>query len=140
MRDAGIKEHTVWIYDSIGKCTHELYFRLPSTEEHIEYRKNLFVREGDEAKNESFRIQAKMGYRILLGFKKGTFGLDGQPYASDPDDPDYRQDWKEIIAQDASDILAAVAQKAFAAVFIAPDQDKDLNHLPDERVDGPLGS
>jgi len=119
MRDLSAQKNIVEIQDGISGDVHEMHYRPPTTEEIAAYQNGLFERRGRKLRSRITENRLKYGARILTGFKKGTFGCDGRPFASDPADPDYREDWKEQLVKNAPDVVCAVALVAFESTGVS---------------------
>lgn len=113
MRDFAAEKNVAQIRDGISGDVHEIYFRLPTNEERAAYQNGLFQRSGRKLLTRVLENRIKFGGRIIVGFKKGTIGINGQPFSSEPEDPAYREDWKNLLIQSAPDIVSAVAVTAF---------------------------
>jgi len=83
----------------------------------------------------AIQTRIKFGAKLLVGFSKGTFGLNGKAIASDPQDPDYYPDWKELLVKEAPDIVADVARDAFEGTKVVTDDGSSL----DEDIDALVG-
>jgi hypothetical protein len=119
MRDLSALKNIVEIQDGISGDVHEIHYRNPSVEEMAGYQNGLFERRGRKLRNKIFENRLKYGGRIITGFEKGSFGCDGKPLASDPSDPDYREDWKEQLVKNAPDVVCAVAMVAFESTGVS---------------------
>lgn len=113
MRDFGAEKNVIEIRDGISGDVHEIYYRPPTNQELAAYQNGLFERSGKKLRNKIFDTRLKFGARIITGFKKGTLGMDGDAFASDAADPDYRSDWKDLLLKHAPDIVSTVAVAAF---------------------------
>jgi len=122
MRDLASK-NTAKINDGISGDIHEIYYRAPTNEERSAYLNGAVKRSGKKLIPKVFETRIKFGSAIITGFKKGTIGIEGQVFSSDPNDPDYREDWKAQLVNQAGDIVAAVAVCAFEAT--AADQETE---------------
>lgn len=89
------------------------------TLERAAYSVRLFERKGNKFINKTFDARLDFGTKIITGFEKGTFGVDGKAFSCDASDVDYRQDWKELLVATASDVVSAVAQLVFEATGAA---------------------
>lgn len=91
-----------------------LHYRLPTTMERAAYTNQSFQRQGDELV--SLRGDARMeaGLQIITGFRFGDF-LDGddKPFASEPEHPAYRENWKELLMDGGSDLVELLAIRVF---------------------------
>ncbi len=119
MRDFAAERNTLDIQDGITGDVHEIYYRMPTNEERAAYQNGVFERRGQKLKSRVFENRLKFGSRIISGFAKGTLGIEGKPFSADPSDPDYRQDWKDLLIRYAGDIVASVAANVFEATGAA---------------------
>lgn len=132
MLDLGAQRNVVEIRDGISGTVHEMHYRPPTNAEIASYQSGLFERKGRKLKNRVHETRVKYGLKILTGFKKGSLGINGKPFSCDPEDPDYRADWKELLSQGAPMIIAAVAQAAFEGTGVAQD---DVELLDEDEVE-----
>jgi len=116
MRDLGVREHTAKVND--GCAVHEILFRRPTKQEIAAYTTSLFKRQGNKIIQQVHESRMKFGLRIIIGIKKGTLAYEGRPFSSDPNDPDYREDWKVLLEKNAPDIVMAVAQTVFEGISV----------------------
>lgn len=119
MRDLSALQNTAQIQDGMSGDVHEIHYRNPSVEEIAAYGNGLFERRGRALRSRAVQNRLKYGSRIIVGFRKGTIGCDGRPFSSDPHDPDYREDWKELLVKNAPDIVCAVAMAAFESTGVS---------------------
>ncbi len=119
MRDFSAEKNVIEIQDGISGDVHEVSFRTPTNEERAAFQAGLFKRKGSKLVGSIFESRMKYGARIITGFRKGTLGMDGRPFASEPGDPDYREDWLALIVEHAPDIVQAVAMAAFEGTGIS---------------------
>ncbi len=116
MRYLGVQEHIARIND--GTAVHEILFRRPTKQEIAAYTTSLFKRKGNQIIQQVHESRIKFGLRIMLGFVKGTLSYQGKPFSSDPNDPDYRKDWKLLFEKSAPDIVMALAQTIFEGTSV----------------------
>ena len=148
------------IADVVGGCTHVVYARQPTDRERFLYEARRYERRGNTIYDRLPRQRRSYGRRILTGFIKGTLGdEEGHPIASDPEDPDYREDWADLIAASfpqAFDVAAKVMfegtstvprrtgeeeQEEIQVVYSdEPGEGDPLDHETLEEVDRPLAS
>lgn len=91
----------------------ELYYRNPTTQEEVEYQSKLFKRQGKKVLINAFGTRLDMGLKILTGFREGDFGIEGKPISSDPQNPDYKENWKDLLKENAADIITAFSFAIF---------------------------
>ena len=119
---------------------HELYYRTPTTEEMVGFQAEGLVRKGRKIVDRMVHARLKYGLRVLIGFKKGTIGFDGELISSDPaDKKHYRKDWKELLGKAAPQLVAAVGQAAFDGVRLGKDLEgiEVVSEVDSELLDEP---
>jgi len=119
MRNLNAPYNIAYVRDGVSGDLHELHYRLPTNAERVSYQAGLWVRKGKQLINQALETRLRMGSQLLVGFVKGSIGMDGKPFASDPNDPDYREDWRELLLQYAPDVVAVVALAAFEGTGVA---------------------
>lgn len=114
MRDLTRSEkNKLTIHDARSGTDIELYYRNPTTQEEVQYQSKSIKRIGRKIVVNTFETRLEMGLQILTGFREGDFGFDGKPISSDPASPNYREDWKELLKENAADIIATFAFTIF---------------------------
>src|SRR5512138_3248107 len=93
-----------------------VYYSTPTASQMRAYRQESIRRRGKKVVVENFDPALKYGLEILTGFEDGAFGFDGVPISADPASPAFREDWKALLKETASDIVTAVAYVAFDGV------------------------
>jgi hypothetical protein len=126
MRDFSADRNVIEIQDGISGDIHEIYYRLPTNEERASYQSNLISRRGKKIQTRIFETRIKFGGKLVTGFRKGTLGIEGKAFASDSTDPDYREDWKELLLKFAPDVIASVAVTAFEATGVQREPEDDV--------------
>ena len=106
------------IQDNISGSTIVLSYRMPTTQESINYTNQLTQRRKNKLVMRFGETRQKFGALILVGFRTGDFErlVDGEyvPMASDPQDKEYFfPEWKEHIKKHAPDIIEALAIHVF---------------------------
>ena len=101
MRILNAERNTLVIKDNTTGTDLEVYYRMPTTQERMNYAAETMKRKGSKIfmlKN-SLPQQIKYGKLLITGFRKGDFGLpDGKPFSSDPaETADYKSDWKDLL-------------------------------------------
>jgi len=136
MRNLDSAENRCRIKDGMSGDVHEITYRAPTNAEIAAYHAKSFERKGKRVVSRLTDVRLEHGKKIITGFKKGTFGIGGAAFASDPDDPDYRSDWKDLLADSAPDIVALVGLQAFeGTTLLATEEDEDGGE--EEEKDGP---
>lgn len=97
-----------------GKIT--LFYASPSTSQVRAFHKESLRRKGNKVLVDSFDPALKYGLEVITGFDEGAFGYGGQPISADPASPNYREDWKELLAETACDIVITLGRLVFEGV------------------------
>lgn len=126
MRDFAVERNVLEIQDGISGDVHEIYYRMPTNEERAAYQNGAFERRGRKLRARIFENRMKFGARIITGFRKGSLGVGGKAFSCEPDDPDFRQDWKDLMIEHAGDIVASVAACVFETTGAAREADLEL--------------
>ncbi|MHC1726497.1 MAG: hypothetical protein AB9866_10885 [Syntrophobacteraceae bacterium] len=113
MRDLAAQRNVIEINDGASGDVHEVYYRMPTNEERAAYQNGAFAVKGRKLQARIFENRIKFGARVITGFKKGTLGIDGKAFSSEANDPDYREDWKTQLVENAGDIVTAIAAFVF---------------------------
>jgi hypothetical protein len=114
MRDLARSErNAIAINDAVSGSTLELYYRTPKTSEMAAYQAKFIKRQGKKVLINSFETRLEFGLKIITGFREGDFGVDGKPISSDPSSPNYREDWKRLLKENAADVVTVLAFTVF---------------------------
>jgi hypothetical protein len=95
-----------------------VFYSTPLASQIKAYRQASIKRKGDKVVMNTFDPALKYGLEIITGFEEGAFGYDGKPISADPTSPNYREDWKSLLAETAADIVTIVAAVAFDGVKV----------------------
>lgn len=126
------EKNTLTVLDTRSGSEIELYYRNPTSREEALYNTRLVKKKGAKIVIRSFDVREEFGLKILTGFRTGDFGVDGKPISSDPNDPNYRDDWKRIVAEGASDIVRTLALTVFEGVRVDSTADIELEEAVEE--------
>lgn len=119
MRDLSVNQKNILIInDGRSGSTLELYYRNPTTEEEAGYQVKMVKRQGKKVILNLHPTRIEYGLKVLTGFREGDFGLDGKVISSDPSSENYREDWKELFKQGASDIIAILGRTVFEGATV----------------------
>jgi len=128
-RRLGAELNTLKLIDNLSGSELEIYYRMPTAQEHIQYTNSLSQRRGNKVVSRVAETRQKFGARILKGFREGDFERpDGKggwlPLASDPQSKHYAEDWKKQVQDLAPDVIESLAIRVFeASTQAAPDED-----------------
>lgn len=104
----------------------ELYYRNPTTQEEVEYQSKLFKRQGKKMLINAFSTRLEMGLKILTGFREGDFGIEGKAISADPQSQHYKENWKELLKENAADIITAFSFAVFEGARIDTGTEMDF--------------
>lgn len=143
MRELNPTRNILSINDELAGCTHEFYYRMPTTAERIQYQAGLYQRKGNKVINKAYAQQIKFGQKMITGIKAGTLSYDGVALSSEAGTPGYREDWKTILETCAPELLALLARAIFESTSIGTGQtglemaieDEDGNIVAEETPD-----
>jgi len=124
--------NSIAINDARSGTEIELYYRNPTSREEALYQARLVKRKGGKVIVRSFDTRLDFGLKILTGFRDGDFCVDGQPISSTPDSPHYREDWKSIVAEGASDIVRTMAFTVFEGVRVQSADEIEIEETVEE--------
>jgi hypothetical protein len=114
MRDLTRSDKNSLIIDDSRSGTEiQLFYRNPLTEEEVAYQAALYRKHGKKVRLNSYEARLKYGLKILTGFREGDFGQDGAPISADPASPYYRENWKDLLRDEAPDIVTTFAFAIF---------------------------
>jgi len=126
MRDLETSDRNIiTISDARSGTEIELYYRNPTTQEEVEYQTKLYKRKGNKLLLNP-RVKIDLGIQILTGFREGDFGVSGKPISSDPNNSNYRPDWKDLVKRTAGDIISTFATVVFEGARVASDTDVEV--------------
>jgi len=134
------------ITDPIGGGSVEFSYRTPTTEERQRYNSALFSAKGRKVKVTVAEARQKYGLIILTGIREGDFlhadqadqtdhadhaaqAGDGNapavPISSDSSSPNYRTDWKTLVASYAADLVETMAAHVFEGARVQSSDDQE---------------
>lgn len=114
------------LHDNISGSTIVLFYRTPSAKQQAAYTNGMTKRVRNELKNCTGEQRQKYGKDILIGFREGDFLMPGKPedanydkdgggvrFSSNTNSPCYDENWKDLVAEFAPDLIEALAIHAF---------------------------
>lgn len=106
-------ENLLKINDAVSGTKIELAYRMPTTQEMVQYQARQVKREGGKVILKPFETRLKFGLEILTGIRDGDFGYNGKPVSCNPQSADYKENWKEMLKESAADIITTLAVTVF---------------------------
>ncbi|ACL05236.1 conserved hypothetical protein [Desulfatibacillum aliphaticivorans] len=109
------------IQDNVSNSKIVLFYRTPLPSEMAAYHNETVRRKGKKLEVRVAQARLKYGEKILVGFRDGDFAravkeneeVKTVPMASDPNSPNYCQDWKDQVMKNASDLVMLLAGHVF---------------------------
>lgn len=100
------------IFDKMSQSEITFYYRKPKSSEYIQYQSSI-IHNIVNKKNveDAQKIQIEWVLKFLIGFKKGSFVINGKEIASDKSDPDYYEEWKELLKEEEAPLLLTIAKE-----------------------------
>lgn len=113
-----------------------VYYRDPTTKEMHQYQNESVQRKRNKVVFRHSEAQLKFGNKILVGVKDGDFGApdaSGKMVAisSDPQSPQHREDWRELLLKHGSAIIMALGAHVFGGTE-ALDGEEDAEDIDDD--------
>lgn len=137
----------ITVKDNLGGADIIVYYRTPTAEELRKIRTGGLVKDQKTGKrvfdqNANDRKICDFALAILTGFRDGDLGIDdaagnSQPISSDPSKPNYFPDWKTLIADTCSDILAYVGSRVANGASAPKDADT-IDFADDDSEEGAI--
>lgn len=118
------------IEDNISGDSVTLYYTLPTNKQRLAYQNASVERHNGRIVNRTVEARQKYGLEILTGVKAGDLEIEQNgkwvPLVTDPAQPGYREDWKDIVLEQAADLVELLAAQVFdVSARIARDQGED---------------
>ena len=118
------------IDDNITGESVTLFYTLPTNHQRLAYQGASVERVDGKIINRTIEARQRHGLEILTGVKAGDLEVekDGEwvPLITDPKQPGYREDWKDIVLEQASDLVELLAAQVFdVSARISRDQGED---------------
>jgi len=111
------KEKLVVIVTTSGEEV-GVYYREPTTKEMHQYHAEAIQRKRNKVTFRYSEAQYKFGLIIMTGIREGDFGAPGDDgkvvaISSDPNKPNYRKDWLELMQRHAGAVIIALGAHVF---------------------------
>jgi hypothetical protein len=114
------EQNRLVIADGISGDKIVLFYRQPTAAEYIRYHSETVERkDGKTTFDEEARID--FAREILTGAADGCLVFDGRPVSTDPANPAYDENWKQLIRETAADWLMLLAGVAFDGQVRVPE-------------------
>lgn len=90
----------------------KFFYTNPDTDVHIKY-KSAILNASVKGKSieEVQKIQIEFGLKLINGIRKGDFSYKKKELSTDPNDPDYVPEWKEVVKKVAGDIVISFVEQ-----------------------------
>ena len=129
-----IESNLLVMRDNLSDSMLGVYYRQPATSERQDYINKRSVRQGKRFVDNSAACRVKFAKKIITGLRDGDFERPDEHggwrgISSNPQSPDYLENWQDWMEANAADVLTALAVRVFEAPVIAvgvnPDEDLD---------------
>lgn len=107
--------HTLILDDQVSGGEIHLYYRMPTPSELAGFTNDSVRRtRGKGVEFRTGQVRQQYGLAVLVGFRDGDFEDDtGAPISSDAKSQHFREDWRDLVAQHASDLVAVLGAYVF---------------------------
>lgn len=135
-RDLTVSRHELPLQDNITGEKFSMFYRVPENPERIKFSSSLFVKKGKKTiyKENVFKEQVEFGKSICLGFSEGYFKADGLFISSDPAQPYYRPDWKDLVEKGLPEAFQEIAIKVTRPLKVL-DQDEAMEAIDSDEIE-----
>ncbi len=106
-------DNKLFIKDAVSDTQIELSYRMPTTQEMVQYQARQVHRVNGKVVLKPFETRLEFGLKILTSIREGDFGYDGKPISCDLNSEHYREDWKALLKESAADIITTLALTVF---------------------------
>lgn len=110
----------ITVNDPVDGIPKEFVLRMPSSSERVEYFSALAECGSDNSKSYECRINAVK--KLLVSIPEEQFGYEKDGIinciSSNKENQDYTDDWREIIAENAPELLAVMAVSVYESTAV----------------------
>ncbi len=104
-------QNKIILFDKLSGTRLELYYRTVTAEDRIKYKSAILDQlTKSRDMEEIINLQLVWSEKIITGFKKGDFTLEGKSISSNSEDSDYYQGWFSVLKETATDILLSIVE------------------------------
>ena len=120
------EENEIRMIDPVNNEERVFFYRLPNTGERFKYTNEMLKRQGAKIKISAGEIRLKFGLKILTNIRDEDFERKNKagewvPISSRPGSEFYREDWKNLIEEHASDLVSLMAMQIFEGAEVVRD-------------------
>lgn len=118
------ENNKILLFDKLSGTKIELHYRTVTSEDRIKYKSAVLNQLTKTQKIEdAANLQLAWAEKILTGFRKGDFTIDGKPISSNKADKEYYEGWFGVLKDTASDIILAFVETVLGETsFVLKDQ------------------
>ncbi|WP_035238152.1 hypothetical protein [Desulfobacter vibrioformis] len=121
-----------------GGEEHDIYYRMPTTQERQEFEQDKVKRDGDSVQIDATGAAYEAGKKILTGIRDGDFGREDETgevvqLSSTPGNDGYLENWKDLVCDLAPDHVILLGLH----VFENPTAVKRAPAVPPKQVTAP---
>jgi hypothetical protein len=143
MRDLTNEPNVFKIRDGVSGEVKEFIYRTPTAMDHQAYAAKSLGLIGNKAvisRKAISEARVEFGLRILIGIKDNQFGMAGKPISSNPESPDYWEDWKELLKQYAPDLISLFAVAVLDGTHMVNNSNIEVEFKEDAEEVVPFGT
>jgi len=112
------------ISDPVSNSNIELFYRIPKASELVAYRKGAYKIDGKSGVKENPEFKIEMGLSVIEGIGENSFADEnGNAISSDRNKPNFCENWKELVKENASDIVMVFVTNIFEGAKVQGDSD-----------------
>lgn len=99
------------LFDKLSGTKIELYYRTVTSDDRIKYKSAILNQLTKSQKIEdAVNLQLAWAEKIITGFKKGDFTIDGKPISANKTDKEYYEGWFGVLKETATDLILVLIE------------------------------
>ena len=118
MARRGTKKNELILSDPVSGTDVAFYYSVPTTRDHVAIAKN----DGQAVDEGVLDNAIDVGLSLITGIRDGDFEREEagewKPVSSNPESPDYYEDWKGFLREFASDLVMAFTTHVFRGMRV----------------------
>ena len=132
--DLGASEFEMSFKDFRG-TVHVFFHRMPTPEECAKLKALEFqIKKKGKTRqvlspDDMRPVFHSLGLKLATGFRKGTLGFEGKLIASDQDDPDFKANWRKLVAGKMPDVFTAIGVRGYRPVSDANQEGTEFEEV-----------
>ncbi len=99
------ERNALTIQDARSGTPVKFFYKTPTAKQEVAYHNSLYQFKGNQLRFNATETRINFALEIITGFADDAFTDNGKPISSEKGKPGYREDWKEMLKDTASDLL-----------------------------------